>query len=90
MNHGTGWGNYPTSINYNTTFHVIGQNVNKLELYTPPADQKTHQLLENTYLQQAHVILIQENNVDFKNLEVCLVWNSITKTTGQDITQFTL
>ena len=78
-NQDTGWGNYPTSINPSNTFRVIGHNVNGLELYPPPDDQKSHILLENTHKQQAHAILLQENNVDFKNLEVRLAWNSITK-----------
>ena len=77
--HDTGWGNLPTPIDINKTLRVIGHNINGLELYKPPNDQKTQQLLENSYTQQAHVLLLQENNIDFKNIETRLDWNLATK-----------
>ena len=77
--HDTGWGNLPTIIDTTKTLQVIGHNINGLELYKPPNDQKTQLLLENTYNQQAHVLLLQENNIDFKTIEARLDWNMATK-----------
>ena len=79
INQDSWWGNYLTSINSSKTICIIEHNVKGLELYKPPANQKTHLLLENTYNQQAHILLLQENNIYFKNLEVHLAWNLATK-----------
>ena len=77
---GTGWGNLPSGIQEEDALRVIGHNINRLKVYTAPENQQLLQGLENLHLEKASAVLIQENNTDFKKLEVRCDWNNVVKT----------
>ena len=66
-------GHLPSGIQEEDTFRVIGHNINR------PENQKLVQGLTNFHLEQASAFLIQENNTDFKKLEVRYDWNNTVK-----------